>query len=139
MDISDELRNRIVEELHFAAKKMRQEVEMNRKLYFFSAAYGVTNRALNEGWDLELVTTDFILHGAYNTIKNRTNIIRGGDKTIVLPSDFFDKLSAALDSLAGRIEHNDSCYGALQEIVKLTYITTGNGYYLLQKGKIALE
>ena len=61
-------------------------------------------------------------------------IILGKDTVIDFPEGFFEKLSECLEELAKNIENNQDTYAVLQKISLLAYISTGNGYYLYQKG-----
>ena len=68
-------------------------------------------------------------------MRNRSDvIILGKDTVIDFPEGFFEKLGDCLEELAKSIESDQDTYAVLQKISSLAYISTGNGYYLYQKG-----
>jgi hypothetical protein len=50
-----------------------------------------------------------------------------------------DSLSSLLLELKNRIEKNEDFLDILKDFVILSYITTGNGYYLYKKGEITFS
>ncbi len=141
MNISDEHRRIIVDEFRSIAARMRDTSDQYRKLYWFSAAYGVVTRVFNLEFDATLVFIHMVLNGAYNTINARAAAIsQGTDRAINIPEGLFDSLNEVLEELAENIEtdNEQDIFRNLQRIANLTYVTTGNGYYLYQKGLLQL-
>ena len=141
MNISDEHRRIIVDEFRSVAARMRETSDEYRKLYWFSAIYGVLTRVFNLEFDATLVFIHVLLNGAYNTINARAAAIsQGRDRAINIPEGLFDSLNEVLEELAGNIEtdNEQDIFRNLQKIANLTYVTTGNGYYLYQKGLLQL-
>ena len=97
-------------------------------------------RLLNINFDSHLLFAHNVLHAAFGTMRGRADaIVLARDVVINFPPGFFEKLSSLLDELAIVIEQNGELYKILQDIFNLAYITTGNGYYLFQKGIIKLK
>ena len=135
MNISDNFRKTIVSEFRYVAKKMREEEQPSQKLYFFSAAYGVVFRILNLKFDPSLVFIHNILqhtHTIVNTVD--IQIARGEERVIQIPEKVFESLTKALEELSDKIEADKDMSPTLQKISNISYVTTGNGYYLYQKG-----
>lgn len=135
MEIPTDLRERLVKEIKFVAEKIRTEKDPRTKVYYFSGIYGEMLRLVNIHFDKELLFAHNVLNYAYQTMKTRADIVvMGRDSLVDFPDEFFDRLSEYLDRLASCIENNEELYRILQEFSCLAYITTGNGYYLFQKG-----
>ncbi len=135
MKISRRFREELVQEIQFVVKKIREEQELRRKVFYYSGVYGLVSRIFNLNFDPELVFMHLVLNATYGALKDRANnIVLGRDTLIEFPDDLFDKLCDALETLAEEIENDAKTYHTLQKIANLAYVTTGNGYYLYQKG-----
>jgi hypothetical protein len=128
----------ILEEFDFAVKKMREKQSAEDKLFFFSGTYGAISRVFNISFDPQLVFIHFVLNTAYTNIMGRLNAIKGGDKAVQFPEWFFDRLTDATEDLGNKIEKGQDTYLVLEKINNLVYLTTGNGYYLLEKGMLKI-
>lgn len=143
MQLPENLRERLVGEFRFATEKMALEDDPHRKLYFYSALFGEAGRILNLYWDPELALIHGITQQTFNQINARQELITSGRDRII-PVD--DKLLVALTHAAvelteyidsGSDEKGKLC-GILERFTTLAFLTTGNGYYLLQRGSITL-
>jgi hypothetical protein len=134
MKLKEEYKKLITEEFEFAAKMMKEDLANDARLFYFSGTWGVLSRIFNLSFDPELVFIHSVLNGSYNNILARLTAARGGETSIVLPVDFFDKLATCVEDLAQRIKENKSAYDVLEKISLLAFISTGNGYYLLKRG-----
>jgi mevalonate kinase len=138
MQISTDFRKILVDELRVVAKKVADhEIEIHKKIYFFSAAHAVVYRIFNMNFDPELVLIHLVLNSTHGIVQNlHTMIERGDERVIQIPDDFFDKLARLTEELAKAIEEDKNVYEILQKIAINSYSLTGNGYYLYQKGII---
>ena len=137
--ISKYLRKKMVEEMRYALEKMKQEKDERKKLYYFSGTYGVIPRIFNFEYDSQLVFIHHILEDTYRSISTRLIAIAQGDKTALLADGILDKLYLYTSQIADEIERErDEVYNLLQKITILGYTTTGNGYYLYEKGDIKI-
>jgi len=127
--ISQELRTNLLSELEFAILKMREEPDIAKKIYFFSATYGAVERTMRLCLDNELIIAHALLTICYNSINERISRMKMGDNTVSLPQDFFERLVAGVSSFRQAIEQDDSIYPSLETITLLTYLTTGPGFY----------
>lgn len=135
MNIPSELRSKLVKEIRFVAEKIRTERELRTKVYYFSGIHGEMFRIFNLYFDPQLLFAHNVLNYVYQAMRARADVIvMGRDNLINFPDGFFDKLCERLEKLANAIENDQDLYQILQDISCLAYVTTGNGYYLFQKG-----
>jgi hypothetical protein len=135
MKISTENKKRLIDEIKFVLEKMRKETDPNNKLYYFSAVFGIMNRIYNLESAPDLVFAHFVLNSTHTEITVR---LHDSEKVIELPEGFFDNFVDATAELLDVIEKNKNPYEILRRFVLLGYVTTGNGYYLYQKGLIKI-
>jgi hypothetical protein len=139
MKISSEMQTKITEEIDYVVKRMKESPSPQEKLYFFSAIFGVIQRIFNLEFDPELVYLHFVLRHTYQSFQDRVNAItKAGDSTIPLTDIQFEKLTSFTEDLNKKIKEKKSLDGLLKDFVLLSYTTTGNGYYLFQKGLLRL-
>lgn len=137
MQISTDFKKTLVDELRLVAKKVADEIDVRKKIYFFSAAHAMVYRIFNMNFDPELVLIHLVLNSTHGIVQNlHTMIERGDEKVIQIPDDFFDKLASLTEELAIAIEEDKDVYEIIQKIAIHSYSLTGNGYYLYQKGII---
>lgn len=135
MTISANNRQIIADEFKFIAGKIRSEKELPSKIYYFSGAFGMTQRIFNMDYDINLVLLHAILLDTCNRLNNLVSmIISGGEKVITLPYESFDSLANAVEELGNAIVNDTDIMPSLEKIAAIGYITTGNGHYLYQKG-----
>lgn len=139
MKLKAEYKRAILEDFDYAARMMKEVQTPAEKLFYFSSTFGVLPRVFNFNFDQQLVFMHHVLSSAHATIMARVQAIKAGDSTIVLKEDFFDKLTQAVEELMNRMKSDKDVYDALEKIAVLTYVTTGNGYYLLKKGTITIS
>ena len=134
MDIPESYKKILLDEMEFIRKKIIEEPDISDKLYYYSAAYGMTRRIVNLKFDPQLQFMDFILNVTYQIMHSRFNTIRNGDLTVPLDANFFDDLVYCIEQLEEKIQKNEDTYLILQKIYNLTSLLDGNGYYLSKKG-----
>ena len=139
MQISENLRKMIADEFEYVVGKMHASKEPSQKLYFFSAIYGVISRVLNIEYDSTLALIHLVVVTAHSTIDNRYRALgRGEEVGIGMAAGLFDKLTDATKMLGNAIEKNSHPLEALEIIAVIVHSTTGNGYYLYQKGMLKI-
>jgi hypothetical protein len=139
MNINDNFRDIIVKEINYAVNKMDTSSSGEEKLYYFSAVYSVIQRIFNLEYDSDLVYAHSILHETYNAFLQRLQAIRkGGETLILLSEEHFKNLTAITKELAKKIEEKKDINTTLKKLAILSYTTTGNGYYLVQKGLLKI-
>jgi len=134
MEINPEYKKMLVSEFRYAAKLMTENQFAEIKLFYFSSTFGILSRIFNLQYEPQLVFMHAILNNAHGNMIARLQAIKSGDIVVQFPQEFFEKLTQCVEKLALQIEKDEDTYKTLEEIVLLTFITTGNGYYLFQKG-----
>ena len=142
MNISKENRDRIVKEFQEVAKLIENKEDPFLKMYYFSATFGIVQRVFNFEYDSYLLLIYLVLQAAYERINGRLNTIASGmERAIEIPPIIFDKLPLLINALADEIDVNNETgiNNKLEEIAKISYLSTGNGYYLFTKGQIKFD
>jgi hypothetical protein len=129
MEIKDELREAFLSEFEFIAKRIEEEKDASKKLYFFSAAYAAIERLMRQCPNKELFISHAILNLCYGTINDRINRIKAGDANVPLPTDWSVQVVTYLKQFAEALQNNTSVYPALENFVQLGYFASGPGYY----------
>ena len=140
MNISDNFKETIVEEIKYVARKMDQSKDVNQKIYFFSGIYSIIQKIFNLEYDSNLIFLHFVVRHTYDAFNGRLQaIIKGGETIIPLHEEHFKKLSQITKELAKKLQKNEDLNDTLKKFAILSYTTTGNGYYLQQKGSLNIK
>jgi len=134
MQISDNFRKLIAQEIDYVVSKMDKANDASRKLYYFSGVQGAVNRVFNLEYDPELIFIHVVLSQTYSAFSQRLQALKQGDDMVPLSEEQFGRLSEFTKELGKRIKANKDTDDVLKKFVLLSYSTTGNGYYLLDKG-----
>ena len=139
MNLSQNMKSELTNEINFVVKQMREVSSPAEKLYFFSALYGIAQRIINFEYDPELTFIYQVLQFVYNTINAKVSMVGIGQRApIGIPDNLFNNLENSLAEMAYNIERGADTYQQLQAMVNLAYSTTGNGYYLYLKGMLKI-
>lgn len=138
MSREDFFRKELVSELRRVEVSMRKEVNIEKKIYYFSAAYGITSRTLRYDFCEDYLMADCVLNTCYNGVLDRVKRISSGDTTVELQSVHFERIQDGLKMLADAFESGDSILIPLEQILTTMYSTTGPGNYLREKGLLKL-
>ena len=122
---------------------MAETEDIAGKLYYFSVFYGEAGRQLNMHWDADLALLFIVVQAACAQITNRVKLpTSAGFPPDGVSEEFLRAIDEASDELAAAFEETaidiPRLYAALARAAELTYITTGNGAYLYQKGMVKL-
>ena len=137
MELRDDIRQTLAKEFQFAVSKMEQTQESFADfLYYYSAIYGAVNRAFNVTWDRELSLLYMVTHYSYREMHGLLDV--GRHKW--LPPEVPGQLTNACKELTQLFVENtltrENLYPLLARISELSYATTGNGFYNLDKGNL---
>ena len=139
MQLPETLQLRLASEFRFAADKMADAPDLPTKLYFFSAFYGEVNRAFNQSWSSELGLMHLVLREVYQQISGRLNMPTPGT---AIPKELPEALGWVASELAelfeGKQIDDARFHQVLARAAALSYVATGNGYYLYLKGQIRI-
>lgn len=139
MKLSFNSKKAIVEELTYVANTIPKQADPPKKLFVYSAAQAMVNRILNIEFDADLILIHTVLQSTYVEINSRLNsIMTGAERAITIDPSLFDFLARSLQDLADAISQDKDIAAQLAKIAAAGYATTGNGYYLHQKGILKL-
>lgn len=138
MQLSPNMREVLVNEVRLVVDKMSSSQNILEKLYFFSAVFGAFNRVMNIEFNPELNFIHHVTAASHNLMHTSMGAIKNGLMVNTFGENLFSKLEDSLRQLADNIEQDEPTYITLQEIVKLAYSTSGNGHYLVLKGKLSV-
>lgn len=129
MKIPEDLKKYVLREFDFVIKRIPEEQDLRKKLYYFSATYASLQGLMRYSLDNELLLTHAVLSLCYNMLKARLESITRGDAIIEMPKDVDKKLVEYLVELKNEIESDKNTYETLGNFVNLAYQTSGAGYY----------
>ena len=128
----------LVKELRLVETLMKKEENIDRKIYHFSAAYGITGRTYRYSFSKDVLLADFVLNTAYQALSDRSQRIKNGDITVFMDPIHFEKIEEGLRLLADAFENNESILEPLENILTVSFSTSGAGNYLREKGLLKL-
>lgn len=137
MNLSEVSKKTLIDEFKYVALRLDKESEIPNKLYVYSAAHSVAYRVLNTEFDLELVLIHNVLRNTYTQINSAFgSMVAGAEKVIRIPEGLFSFLAQSLKGLADVLSEGGDVSIPLGKIAMAAYATTGNGYYLYEKGML---
>jgi len=131
-------RKELAKELNRVESLMKKESSVEKKIYYFSAAYGATSRTFRYSFSRDVLLADFVLQTCYNLLVDRVNRIKNGDNTIQVDNIHFEKICEGLKILAERLEKEENIQEPLELLITATFSTTGPGNYIREKGELNL-
>lgn len=138
MPINSYLKKELIDDLRFCTRKIAEEQDLRRKLYFFEKIHHGLGEIMDINYDKKLAFTHFTLEVSRSTIAERVAEILEENDTIPLLDGIFDALVDNLSELANRIEKDQDTYDILENIVEITYLTTASGYHQHLRGILKL-
>lgn len=130
----EDFKKKITGEIIFAVQKMREHENPEQKLFFFSAIYSIIQRVCNIEYNKDLIFAYLVINNTYQMFMARLRAIKAGETTIQFSKDQFDGLEDAALQMIKALESNQDLTPALKAFSIIAYSTTGNGYYLKEKG-----
>lgn len=137
MKISKENKKILDAEFNFVVEKMENARNPEEILYYFTGFFNMIQRIYNLEFSQDLLFVFVILENTYRIIMDRVNLLQSGQPghtVIPFPENFGGKLINLTKSLKNNFYNKDKRIQILKDFTLLSYITTGNGYYLTQKG-----
>ena len=138
MKISKKMKDEIVKEIEHVVCEMKKNDDPFKILSYFSGIHGLMNRVFNIEYDPELVFMHHVLSTVHTGFINRMDSIRKGDPVIILDESYFKKLISLCINLKDKIAEDGNVDNTLKKFIVLLYATTGNGYYLKNKGLLKI-
>jgi len=131
-------RKELVTELRKIADLMEKEKNPEKKIFYFSAGYGITSRTYRYSFSSEILLADLILNAGYQSLYDRLQRLKSGETTVPLDDMVFKKIEEGLWDLAKAIETDKPIQKSLEKILTASFSASGPGYYLKEKGMIKL-
>ena len=131
-------RKELIQELRRIAKMMKEEKNIEKKIYYFSAAYGITSRHYRYTFSGEVLLADLVLNTAYQSLHERLKMIKSGNATVDMTEHVFEKIQEGLLKLADAFESKKPVQAALENILTLAFSISGPGNYLKEKGMLEI-
>jgi hypothetical protein len=131
----------IAKEIDFALQKMGEASAAEEKLYYFSAVHGVINRVMNFQCDPLLVFAHQVLSTVHGALMSRITATKGGgEKHLSVSKEMIEKLQETVIDFRTALKENDQekIYSVLERFANIGYATTGNGFYLFQRGMLRI-
>ncbi len=128
----------LVKELRSVEAFMKREENIEKKIYYFSAAYGITGRTYRYAFSDDVLLADLVLTTGYQTLTDRLQRVKSGDITVKLDEKIFKKIEEGLRQLADAFENSESILKPLKVILTATFSTSGAGNYIREKGMFEL-
>jgi hypothetical protein len=131
---SDEYKEVIIKELEFVLQKMNQSNNVDDKIYYFSAIQGMLHRVMNLEYTDDLLFAHFITNEVHKSLLQRLMSVKQGEAVVKLTEQHLVRLIEITKEFLEGVKNDDSLDSVLKQYVVLLYSTTGNGYYLMEKG-----
>jgi len=131
-------RKELIQELRRIVKMMKGEKNIEKKIYYFSAAYGITSRHYRYAFSSEVLLADLVLNTAYQSLNERLKMIKSGNTTVDVDEQVFEKIQEGLLKLADAFESKKPVQIALEYILTLAFSISGPGNYLKEKGMLEI-
>jgi hypothetical protein len=128
----------LVKELRSVEAFMKKEENIEKKIYYFSAAYGITSRTYRYAFSDDILLADLVLTTGYQALTDRLQRVKSGDITVKLDATIFKKIEEGLRQLADAFENSESILKPLKVILTATFSTSGAGNYIREKGMFEL-
>ena len=118
MNLSENYRKQIIEELQFITKKINESNDIEGALYYYSGVRALIQRIYNFEYNPHLVFIHFVLNNTFNTIAAFVDRIKKRTTIIPLNIEFFYKLSKLLKNLTQCIGKEELTYEVLEKLCK---------------------
>jgi hypothetical protein len=129
MKLPQQIKKNVLNELEFIIKKMKEEPDFAKKIYFFSAVSGALERAMRFCSDNELLVAQAVMNLSLGVINDRINHLKIGDTVVPFPESLLSQLVESVSELKQAIEEDKAVYPALEKTMGIAYVSTGPGFY----------
>ena len=134
----DPFRKELVKELRQVETLMGRDCSMEKRIYYFSAAYGATGRAYRYSLSRDVLLADLVLQTTHQIFAERLMRMKGGDTTVIIEELHFQRLREGLTMLASGLEKAENIQGPLEALLVTAHSVTGPGNYLRERGDLQL-
>ena len=138
MKINKIYKTAIVNEIKYVQKKMKESSNLEKKLFYFSAIPAEFLRVFNLEYDQDILYIHHVINHTHIMFQQRIINIKAGDTTVVIDDRQIDRLESLINDVINVIEQNKKFDNVLKAFIELAYSTSGNGYYLREKGLLKI-
>jgi hypothetical protein len=126
----------LVKELKYVSKQMKNEDNLEKKVYLYSAAYGITSRTFRYAFSRNVLLMDIVFNATYTMLLERIRLLKQGDLNVnpEILSIAIVSIEKYLSTLARQLDKNQDVYETLERILAAGFATTGPGNYIFEKG-----
>ena len=135
---SDEYKEMIIKELEFVLQKMNESNSGDDKIYYFSAVQGMLHRVMNLEYTDDLLFSFFVTNETHKSFQQRILALKQGETVVKITERQLARLIEITKELLEAVRKDDNLDVVLKQYVILSYTTTGNGYYLMEKGMLKI-
>ncbi len=141
MNISETNHKIIANEFKDIIDLIDSSTNLEDKLYFFSASFGVLNRIMNLESDATLIFMHQILQNCFQAITQRLSARTKSNISSDVPQEMIEQFFLLFKELkiAFEIKNKIRIWEILQRFSNLSYAMSGNGYYMYLRKKINFE
>jgi len=132
----DFFKRELVTELRRIENMIRREQSLEKKIYYFSAVYGITSRTYRYSFSEDVLIMDILFHSVYNMMTERLNLVKTGNTTVVFDQLIFERICDGLVNLANSFESGENVLEPLKKIVTAGFALTGPGNYMREKEEL---
>ena len=129
-----EYKHIIIKELEFILNKMTQSNSIDDKVYYFSGVQGLLNRVLNLAYTDDLLFAYSVTNAAHQMFQQRIMSLKQGETVVKVTEQQIARLIDITKDFLEAIIGDGDLDAVLKQYAILSYSTTGNGYYLMEKG-----
>jgi hypothetical protein len=139
MTLPEPYKTRLLHEFDFVLERLTRDRRPDEWIFYFSALHGSVNRILNFECTADLIFLHHVLNTLYAAFNGRIQaLLHGTDPAIKLDAVFLEKLVEYTRGLAEAIREDEDPIDLYKKMITLAYATTGNGYYLFEKGTLKM-
>jgi hypothetical protein len=138
MKINKIFKTAIVNEIKYVQKKMKENSSLEKKLFYYSAIPAQFLRVLNLEYDSDILYLHHVVNHTQGSFQQRLAAIKAGDINIEVSERQIEQLESLLDDVVCVIEQKKKIDDVLKAFIELAYSTSGNGFYLMEKGSLKI-
>lgn len=138
MKINKIYKTAIVNEIKYVQKKMKESSNLEKKLFYYSAIPAEFLRVLNLEYDCDILYLHHVVNHAHGSFQQRIATIKAGDINVAVDERQIEQLESLLDDVICVVEQKKNIDDVLKAFIELAYSTSGNGYYLMEKGLLKI-
>lgn len=116
-------------ELEFIIKKMKEEPDLVKKVFYYSAVKGALERVQRYSCEKELLISVPLTEISYVLINDRINHLRSGDNMVPITEEMLKTLIEGVIELKQAIENDQVTYPAIEKLMDVAYCSSGPGFY----------